>query len=32
MYIYVSKLTIIVPENGLSPRQRQTIIYTSAGI
>ena len=28
----VSKLTIIDPDNGLSPGQRQAIIWTNAGI
>ena len=27
----ISKLTIIVPENGLSPDRRQAIIWTNAG-
>ena len=31
-HICVSKLTIIVPDNGLSPDRRQTIIWTNAGI
>ena len=31
-YIYVSKLTIIGSENGLSPGRRQAIIWTNAGI
>ena len=31
-HIYVSKLTIIGSENGLSPGRRQTIIWTNAGI
>ena len=31
-YIYVSKLTIIGSDNGLSPGQRQAIIWTNAGI
>ena len=29
---YVSKLTIIVSDNGLSPSRRQAIIWTNAGI
>ena len=31
-HIYVGKLTIIGSDNGLSPRRRQTIIWTNAGI
>ena len=31
-YICVSKLTIIGSDNGLSPRRRQAIIWTNAGI
>ena len=31
-HIYVSKLTIIGSDNGLSPEQRQAIIWTNAGI
>ena len=31
-YICVSKLTIIGSDNGLSPGQRQAIIWTNAGI
>ena len=31
-HICVSKLTIIVSDNGLSPRRRQATIWTSAGI
>ena len=31
-HICVSKLTIIGPDNGLAPRQRQAIIWTNAGI
>ena len=31
-YICVSKVTIIVSENGLSPVRRQAIIWTNAGI
>ena len=31
-YIYVSKLTIIGSDNGLSPGRHQTIIWTNAGI
>ena len=31
-HICVSKLTIIGPDNGLSPGRRQAIIYTNAGI
>ena len=31
-HICVSKLTIISPDNGLSPGRRQTIIWTNAGI
>ena len=30
--IYVSKLTIIGADNGLSPGRRQAIIWTNAGI
>ena len=32
MHICVSKLTIIGPDNGLSPGRRQAIIWTNAGI
>ena len=32
MHICVSKLTIIGSDNGLSPNQRQVIIWTNAGI
>ena len=32
MHIYVSKLTIISSDNGLSPGRRQAIIWTNAGI
>ena len=32
MHICVSKLTIIGPDNGLSPGRRQAIIRTNAGI
>ena len=32
MHIYVSKLTIICSDNGLSPGRRQAIICTNAGI
>ena len=32
MHIYVSKLIIIGSDNGLSPEQRQAIIWTNAGI
>ena len=32
MHIYVSKLTILGSDNGLSPDQRQAIIWTNAGI
>ena len=32
MHIYVSKLTIIGSNNGLSLGQRQAIIWTNAGI
>ena len=32
MHICVSKLTIIGSDNGLSPDQRQAIIWTNAGI
>ena len=32
IYIYSSKLTIIGSDNGLSPGQRQAIIWTNAGI
>ena len=31
-HIYVVKLTIIDSDNGLSPRRRQAIIWTNAGI
>ena len=31
-FIYVSKLTIIGSDNGLSPGRRQAIIWTNAGI
>ena len=31
-HIYISKLTIIASDNGLSPGQRQAIIWTNAGI
>ena len=31
-YIYVSKLTIIGSDNGLSPSRHQAIIWTNAGI
>ena len=31
-HIYISKLTIIASDNGLSPGQRQAIICTKAGI
>ena len=31
-HICVSKLTIIGPDNGLSPGRRQTIVWTNAGI
>ena len=31
-HIYVSKLTVISPDNGLSPGWRQAIIWTNAGI
>ena len=31
-HIWVSKLTIIISDNGLSPGRRQAIIWTSAGI
>ena len=31
-HICVSKLTIIVPDNGLSPDRRQAIIWTNAEI
>ena len=31
-HIYVSKLTIIASDNGLSPGPRQAIIWTNAGI
>ena len=31
-HVYVSKLTIIGSDNGLSPGRRQAIIWTSAGI
>ena len=30
--IYVNKLTVIGSDNGLSPGQRQAIIWTNAGI
>ena len=32
MHLWVSKLTTIGSYNGLSPRRRQAIIWTSAGI
>ena len=32
MHIYVSKLTTIGSDNGLSPGQHQAIIWTNAGI
>ena len=32
MHIYVSNLTIIGSDNGLSPGRRQAIIWTNAGI
>ena len=32
MHIFVSKLTIIDSDNGLSPEWRQAIIWTNAGI
>ena len=32
MHIYVSRLTIIDSDNGLSPERRQAIIWTNAGI
>ena len=32
MHMYVSKLTIIVSDNGLAPSWRQGIIWTNAGI
>ena len=32
MHIYVSKLTIIGSDNGLSPGRRQAIIWTNDGI
>ena len=32
MHTYVSKLTIIGSDNGLSPGRRQTIIWTNAAI
>ena len=32
MHICVGKLTIIGSDNGLSPRRRQAIIWTNAGI
>ena len=32
MHICVSNLTIIGPDNGLSPGRRQAIIWTNAGI
>ena len=32
MHICISKLTIIVSDNGLSPGRRQAIIWISAGI
>ena len=32
MYIYVSKLTIIGSDNGLSPGRRQAVILNNAGI
>ena len=31
-HIYVTKLTIIGSDNGLSPGRRQAIIWTNAGI
>ena len=31
-HIYISNLTIIGSDNGLSPERRQAIIWTSAGI
>ena len=31
-HIYVSKLTIIGSDNGLSPDRRQAIIWTNAGL
>ena len=31
-HICISKLTIIDPDNGLSPGQHQAIIWTNAGI
>ena len=31
-YVYVSKLTIIGSDNGMSPDRRQAIIWTNAGI
>ena len=32
MYICVSKLTIIGPDNGLSPGRHQAIVWNNAGI
>ena len=32
MHIWVSKLTIIGSDNGLSPDRRQAIIWTNAGL
>ena len=32
IHIYVSKLTIAGPNNGLSPGRRQAIIWTNAGL
>ena len=32
MHICISKLTLIVSDNGLSPGRRQAIIWTNAGI
>ena len=32
MHIYISKLTIVGSDNGLSPGRRQAIIWTNAGI
>ena len=32
MHIYISKLSIIGSDNGLSPGRRQAIIWTKAGI
>ena len=31
-HIYISKLTIIGSDNGLSPGRRQTIIWTNDGV